>query len=319
MPTKITDACRPSRQHLADRAHLAAAGMGKAAVAAALADGTLLRVRRGVYAPAALPDRGQHLVSGGRPDAGYLAEVRAVLMSLGPTAMAGGRTAAVLWGFDLFVEPRQIEVVVPESRERRALEGVVLRRVRGAVAVDRRVLGLDAVRLMAPALVVADCAYSRPLREAVVVADSALRSGLVSLEQLQRLATRHRNHPRGRRLRRVLALLDPASESVLESLCRLVLVEHGLVPESQVTITGASGRTIGRVDFLFRDQRLVVECDGRRWHDPEDSRARDRVRDNELERAAYRLVRVTWADVVHRPEHVVQLVRDCLVPWPLAA
>lgn len=319
MLTAIADACPPRRQYLAGRAHLKAAGLGPAAVAAAQAEGHLVRVRRGVYSSSPLPTRATHLVSGGSPDPAYVAQLRAALMSLGSTAMAGGRTAAVLWGFDLFVEPKAIEVVVPASRQSRAPKGVALRRARGAVAVDRSVLGGEPLRVLTPALTVADCAFTRPLREAVVIADSALRTGQVSVEELERVTASLAHHPQGRRLRRVMDLVDPASGSVLESLCRLLLVEHGMWPESQVTLADPRGRAIGRVDFLFRDQRLVVECDGRRWHDPEDARGRDRTRDNELERAAWRLVRVTWYDVVHRPEYVIQLVRDCLAPWPNAA
>lgn len=293
--------------------------MGPAAVAEALAAGRLVRVRRGVYSPVPLPAKAQHLVSGGRPDPAYVAHVRATLMSLGTTAMAGGRTAAVLWGLDMFVEPRSVDVVVPASRHDRSPKGVTLRRRRGARSVQLDVLGLEPVRVLSPLMTVVDCARTRPLREAVVIADSALREKLVGLEELQRYLEAHPGHPDARRLGRVLDFVDPASGSVLESLCRQLLVQHGLRPESQVTMKDAAGQTIGRVDFLFPEQRLVVECDGRQWHDPDDARQRDRVRANELERAAWRLLRVTWDEVVHRPEHVLALVRDCLLPWPAAA
>jgi len=319
MSTKIAFACPASRQLLATRAHLTGAGLGPAAVADALQRGALTRVARGVYSPTPLPARVRHLVSGGVPDAAYVARARAALMSFGSSAMAGGRTAAVLWGFDLFVEPRQVELVMAASRNRDAQRGVVLRRMRGAVGVEVEVLGLAPVRVLSPEMTVVDCALTLPLREAVVVADSAMRTGKVSLTGLQQLAEAHLHHPRGARLRRVLDLVDPCSGSVLESLLRVLLRQHGLSPESQVNLVDAHGGFIGRVDFLLREQRLVIECDGRRWHDPEDARERDRVRDNELERAAWRLLRVTWSDVVHRPSHVVQLVRDCLAPWPLAA
>jgi hypothetical protein len=166
---------------------------------------------------------------------------------------------------------------------------------------------------------VVDCAMSRPLREAVIIADSALRVKRVSLEELQREAVRLAHHPGGPRLRRVLDLVDPASGSVLESALRVLLAQHGYHPESQVSLLDANERLIGRVDFLFRSERLVIECDGRRWHDPEDARERDRVRGNELERAAWRLLRVTWDEVLFRPAHVLGLVQDCLEPWPFAA
>ena len=319
MLSRIALACPPRRQRLASRAQLAAAGLGPEAITLAVRDGTLTRVRRGVYSPGALPSRADHLVSGGKADRAYLAHTRAALMSLGSSAMAGGRTAAVLWGFDMAVEPAKIEVVVATSRSSTVPQGIALRRVRGARALTSAVLGLEPIAVLSPVMTVADCALTRPLREAVVIADSALRSRKVTLAQLDRAALRLREHPGAHRLRRVLDLVDPHSGSVLESLLRLLLHQHGLHPESQVHLSDVGGRFIGRVDFLFREHRLVIECDGRRWHDPDDARERDRVRDNELERAAWRLLRVTWADVVHHPERVIQLVRDCLLPWPVAA
>lgn len=56
----------------------------------------------------------------------------------------------------------------------------------------------------------------------------------------------------------------------------------------------------------------MLECDGHRWHDPEDARDRDRRRDNEVVRLGWRVLRVTWDEVVRDPEYVVQLVRDSL-------
>jgi very-short-patch-repair endonuclease len=315
----IVVVCTPRRQLMADRAHLAGVGLGPAAVADLLQKKVLTRVARGVYSPAPLPATARHLISGGVPDHAYVARVRAALLSRGGTAIAGGRTAAVLWGFDMLVEPRKVELVMAGWKSQAVTKDVVVRRLRRAVAVDAEVLGLEPLRVLTPAMTVLDCALTLPLREAVVIADSAMRTRLVSHEELERLAEDLAHHPRGARLRRVLDLVDPEAGSVLESLLRVILRQHGLVPESQVTLEGRDGHRIGRVDFLFRTERLVIECDGRRWHDPEDARERDRVRDNELERAAWRLLRVTWAEVVHHPERVVEIIRDCLVPWPVAA
>lgn len=313
---EIARACPATRQHLASRRQLLAAGVGPQAIVDCLESGALVRVRRGVYAPAALAAPAEHLVSGGRVDVAYLAHTRAALMSHGETAVAGGRTAAALWGFDMFVEPAAVELVVPASRNRRSRPGVKLMRYRGARAVRLRVLGSLPVRVLSALDTVVHCALTRPLREAVVIADSALRSRKITLSQLQRAVLSVPRDARARRLRRVVDLVDPLSASVLETLTRLLFVEHGLSPETQVVLVDAEARFIGRVDFLFREQRLVVECDGRRWHDPDDARARDRSRDNELERAAWRLLRITWADVVHRPHDVIRLVLDCLQPWP---
>jgi very-short-patch-repair endonuclease len=319
MTERLHLAFSSARQGLATRAHLRAAGIKRDTVTALVARGEIVRVRRGVYARDPLAERGRHLVSGGLPDRAYLAEVRAALMSLGATAVAGGRTAAVIWSMDMLVEPARVELVAPASRGARPRQGITIERRRWSTAVQRRALGLAPVRVLTPEHTVVDCVVQRPLREGVVILDSALRRGLVTAEGLERALDEPALRRFGPRVRRALDLADPDSGSVLESALRLLLAQHGLYPESQVALRDATGSFIGRVDFLFRDERLVVECDGRRWHDPQDARERDRVRDNELERAAYRLIRVTWSDVVHRPEHVIALVRDCLAPWPLAA
>lgn len=315
----LARACPASRQHLATREHLADAGISRYGLEALLRSGGLLRIRRGVYAPAPLPVRARHLLSGGLPDPAYVAEVRAVLLSLGADCAAAGRTAAVLWGMDMFVEPRLVEVNVPTGRSRVALPGVdATRRADGGV-VELGVLGCEGLPVTTALVTVVECALTRPLREAVVIADSALRRGLITLDELVAAVGARSRRPGARRLRRVLEFVDPACESVLESLFRVLALEHGLHPESQVTVRRPGGGRVGRFDFCFRQQRLIVECDGRRWHDPEDVREKDRRKDNELARLRWRLLRITWDDVVHHPDYVGRLLKDCLAPQDTAA
>jgi very-short-patch-repair endonuclease len=55
------------------------------------------------------------------------------------------------------------------------------------------------------------------------------------------------------------------------------------------------------VDFLWPSQRLVVELDGRRYHDNPQARARDARRDRLLAAAHYRVWRLGWGDIEHNP------------------
>jgi very-short-patch-repair endonuclease len=305
-------ACSPSRQFMATRCQLATAGVTKAGIAKAVADLTLVVYRRGVFGRVPLPARARYLLSDGKVDPGYLAQVRDALLALGPTAAAAGRTAAIFWCFDMFVEPDLIEVVVARGRNRTGGKGLDVT-VRDGVDTElREVLGFEAITITSALATVLHCALSRPLVEAVVIADSALRIRALTVEELIEGVRGWDGKPGAARLRRVLALVDPDAESVLESLLRVLLHEHGMHPDSQVVLERLHGGRLGRVDFCFVDQRLVIECDGRRWHDPQDARDKDRRRDNELERAGWRLVRVTWEEVVERPQDVVRLVRDCL-------
>lgn len=178
--------------------------------------------------------------------------------------------------------------------------------------VPTRVLQ-NGVRVVQPARTVVDLAMRLPVNEAVAVGDSALRRNLVLVPQLQALAgqLRGRGAPEARA---VVALLDPKSESVLESLLRVLLVTSGLpVPTSQALIL--DGRDlVAKVDLCWRAQRLIVEADGFAFHSDRVAYRRDRERMNHLERLGWRVLRFTWEDVVGRPQHVVELVRRCLVP-----
>jgi very-short-patch-repair endonuclease len=51
------------------------------------------------------------------------------------------------------------------------------------------------------------------------------------------------------------------------------------------------------VDAVWRDQRVIVELDGERWHDQPGVRRRDRRRDLLLEAAGWRVLRAGWHDL----------------------
>jgi very-short-patch-repair endonuclease len=70
-----------------------------------------------------------------------------------------------------------------------------------------------------------------------------------------------------------------------------------------------------RVDFLWRDNRLVVEVDGYRFHSSRAAFERDRRRDAELQAAEYRVVRVTWRQLVEEPVAVVARLALALAGW----
>jgi very-short-patch-repair endonuclease len=55
-----------------------------------------------------------------------------------------------------------------------------------------------------------------------------------------------------------------------------------------------------------------VEADGFAFHSERDAYRHDRARGNELVRLRWRVLRFTYEDVIGRPGHVVDLVRECL-------
>jgi len=72
-----------------------------------------------------------------------------------------------------------------------------------------------------------------------------------------------------------------------------------------------NARILGHeVDFLWRDEGLVVEVDGFQFHSTRAAFERDRQRDAELQGAGLRVLRVTWRQVVDAPyAAVTNLVR----------
>ena len=72
----------------------------------------------------------------------------------------------------------------------------------------------------------------------------------------------------------------------------------------------------GRVfylDFAFPHFRVGVEADGRRWHSDAEAFERDRLRDNALTAAGWRILRVTERQVRTDPTGIRDRVRDLIL------
>lgn len=296
-------------QGLVAAAHLRAAGVGSRDIARA--GSAVVKVLRGVYGTCPLPPRPRYLVTDSGPSSAYVAHVRAALLSLGPKAAACGRTAAVLRGWGLLVEPgRTIEVAVPHGRSRLSRPGVTIsqRRQLEVVAISHD--DANALSVTSAVQTAIECCLVLSLREAVVACDSALRSRQVGLEQLRAAATSLPGVRDAARVRRVLELCDPLSGSVLESVLRLALVLDGTSGfDTQTVLRDARDGHVLRADFCFEAARLVVEVDGQKWHqDP----LRDRERDNALARLGFRVLRYTWSDVIRELDRVLAEIREAV-------
>lgn len=303
--------CGRTRQGLAPLAALVAAGADKRRVAEAAspAVAALARVRPGVYAVTPLPPWPRHAVTQDGPSPVALLHVRAVLLSLGPGATACARTAAMVRGWGLLVEPRRaLDVAVEHGRSRARLSGVRFRQRRELAREEVVVLAGHAALWVTTALQTAlDCLMELPLVEAVVAVDSALRARSVTAAQLDAAVAALPGRREAGRARRALALCDERSGSVLESVLRVRMTLAGISGfVTQKELHDSGGTYVLRVDFCFEAARLVVEADGARWHpDP----GVDRVKDNRLAAAGWRVLRFTWAEVVHETDWVIDLIR----------
>ena len=67
------------------------------------------------------------------------------------------------------------------------------------------------------------------------------------------------------------------------------------------------------VDFLWPEQRFIVEVDGFAFHGSRAAFERDRRRDADLQGAGYRVMRVTWRQLVDEPEATLVRIAQALV------
>jgi hypothetical protein len=191
----------------ATRAGLVKAGVTRHSIYRALDSARIVRLRRGIYG-LGLPDGTQ-------------------LLAAASTALAGTvshDSAAVLWDLEIVHQP-DTWVTVARDRSRASYPGVRVRRA----AVDETAVR-HGLQVTTPLRTVLDCAQVLSTAHAVVIADSALRKGLVTIDELQSAAAtvigRH-----AARVRRVAALADPRCGSVLEFLLRFTWEDIRLEPD----------------------------------------------------------------------------------------
>lgn len=222
------------------------------------------------------------------------------------TAVFSGRTAAWIHGLDLPpCDP--IEVTLPLRCHTSRLVGVAVRRLTvstGEIVARRGLRATSALRTLA------DLGRCLRLVEAVAALDMALHRRLLESDDLRAWVWAHPGYRGIARLRRAIALAEPATESVMETRLRLLLVMAQLPrPEAQVSLYDEAGRFLGRPDFYYPLHRLVLEYDGAGHRE---NLTGDNRRQNRLVDAGYRLLRFTAADVLSAPDSVVALVRRAL-------
>lgn len=260
------------------------------------------RIQRGVYAE-------QPLV--------LTPEVRAtaVALSAPPGAVVSRDTAARLLGIDVVRDQAFEHACIRDHRDNRRqlrlhcgpLAGSEITTVAGIrVTTVRRTL-LDLLR------------WSDRLT-AIRACEDAVRKNLVTLAELRAVAEEIELEPFACPIRRRLSLVDPRSESPLETLIRLVLIDGGLpIPELQHVVTDVHGTVLARLDFAYVQRRIAIEADGRAVHDAVPALYRDRQRGNDVELAGWHVLRFTWYDATARPGYVVQTVADALATFRPAA
>jgi len=151
----------------------------------------------------------------------------------------------------------------------------------------------------------------RQLRRALAEAE-VLR--IVDLTVLRRLIRRSRGRRGVARLRLLLDELDPETTRTRSELERMLLrlyTQAGL-PRPEVNVPLDVGDGYVEADFLWREAGLIVEADGRRFHDTNSAFDNDRRREQRLQLAGWRVSRCTWWQVEREPHQLVATIRGLL-------
>jgi Protein of unknown function (DUF559) len=252
--------------------------------------GRLHRIHAGVYSlvPKALLKR----------EGLYMAAV----LACGPGAVLSHRSAARLhelrdWGHT------KIEVTVP-GRSARAHPGVAVHRSTTLSPADVTVVNnIPCTTVHRTLLDLGDVVTQRQLERAFDQADTL---DLLDLGAINDQLARNPTRPGAKACKQVLAthyIGRTPTWSENEEL--LLSISRGLgLPDphtNQFIVLDDGGPAI-RVDFVWREQRVIVEADSDKWHGSKQRQEIDRRRDQRLTAAGWRVIRTSWRQMKYQPD-----------------
>lgn len=154
-----------------------------------------------------------------------------------------------------------------------------------------------------------DCLRLLPPRDALAVADSALRSG-VPPATMARVAATARG-PGSAQLRRLARAARATAANPFESALRAISLDvAGLRLEPQVVIS--TPRVTARPDLVDVDAGIVAEADSFEWHGDRRALRKDARRYNLLSTEGWTVLRFTWEDVMTDVDHVAEMLAAAL-------
>jgi len=264
--------------------------------------GLIVRLRRGMYAPAdvynACDDAGKHLL-----------HARAALAAQQGAVALTGPSAAALHGFALYEEDLSVVHLVRLDRgcshhAAKINHHVVTQDIEDDIDV------YGGVTAISPARAVWEVACRSSLESGVVTADSALHQDPGLGDAIQALQERFAYFPGSRRGRLAIELADPRADSPGESVTRVQFHRFGIpIPELQYHVVDRHGSLVGISDFYWEEQRHLGEFDGKIKYQkllrpdetPSECVFREKKREDAMRADLRGMTRFIWSEVMpHR-------------------
>jgi predicted transcriptional regulator of viral defense system len=294
-------ALAPDRHAVFSVGELREFGLTTSAINKRAATGRLHRRHRGVYSVVPLPmlTRKGHW--------------RAAVLACGPGAALSHVTAADLHRVRP-TDAREVHVTVPRATNR-AHDGVRVHRSKALTAADVTVV--ENIPCTAVARTLFDLAEIVGRRALERAFDQAEILELFDLRAIEDQLERNPTRPGAAKVRAVLEehyIGSTITESDLEeaffALCRRIDIPQ---PQTQQWLTLPDGGSAIRADFLWREQRVVLEVDGRKFHGTRQAGPRDTRKDQRLTIFGWRPIRTDARQIYRRPQELeailVALVR----------
>jgi very-short-patch-repair endonuclease len=273
---------------------LHAAGFDDAAIKRRCRAGRLHRLHRGVYLVG-------HAVA-----PAHAAEM-AALLACEPGSVVSHRSAARLWGLPAFRDGSAPAEVTVAGRNPGHKPGIVIYRARKLGRQDVRCV--DGIPVTAPARTMLDLATVLSIDDLEAAYAEAHARVLLQPSDLMDLLDRNPRRRGREALRSLAALALGAGLTRSEAERRL----RTLLRAAALPLPTANARVADfEVDFLWPDQKVIVEVDGYAFHAGRQSFERDRERDATLVARGYAVIRVTWRQLVGRRDAIVARIAAAL-------
>jgi very-short-patch-repair endonuclease len=283
-----------ARQHgVISRGQLPELGLRDSAIGHRVTSGRLHRVHRGVFAV------GHRLLTAH-------GSWSAAVLACGPGSVLSHASAAALW--DLRRSDAVSVDVTIRRTGRLTRPGIRIHRPR--TLPRHETTTRHGIPTTTPARTILDMAAGLTQSRLERLLDQAEILELTDYPSLDALARAHPGHHGSAKLQRALVTHYAGTNltaSDLEILFKQLCHDHGL-PRPRVNELVASKQ----VDFLFHQQRLIVETDSWRYHKTRRAFEDDRARDVLTSRAGYHTLRFTDRQLERDPDAVATAIAAVL-------
>jgi very-short-patch-repair endonuclease len=228
--------------------------------------------------------------------AATLASGKGAVVSHGSAAWLLG-----LWG----AKPGEIEVIAPIEAGRK-IPGIRRRFV--APPQPQQVVVPRGILCTSPARTIVDLAGLCGLHALTIAVEEAAVLGVLNVTTIDKILSEGRR----RGSRRLNLLLEDWRRYSPEIRIRsrmeakmLPLLTHYSLPIPETNVKLRIGDKTVEVDFLWRQQRVVVETDGGRFHDNPLAQKRDSERNRLFAQVGYRMPRLGWDQLRDEPDRTI--------------